>query len=270
MDGHSPAPKGGIAANVLNSPVWVVVGVGLFIGFLQPLGMDTLPLYITCAYWVMVCMTGYLVYHPVMTFGQRLMQDRVNSTLLSLAISSSFAGLILSALLPLISGLFFRHSLLTYTEQVIRVIPYTLVIGAAITLISVARRQLSEQRQQLIANEQNNLQPLFSLKEQALTQLMKQLPLEKRGQLICLQIDDHYLRVFTDKGEHLLLMRFKDALTLLQDYPGLQVHRSWWVAKEQVTSVLQDGRKTQLLLSNGILAPVSKTYQNQVREAGLF
>ena len=64
----------------------------------------------------------------------------------------------------------------------------------------------------------------------------------------------------TDKGEHLLLMRFKDALTKLESYDGFQTHRSWWVAKDAVASSKKEGRKLILVMSNGTEVPVSQTY----------
>ena len=100
--------------------------------------------------------------------------------------------------------------------------------------------------------------------------LMAMLPIEKRGNLLCLQMDDHYLNVVTDNGQHLILMRFKDALDLLRDYPGLQTHRSWWVALEAVSSVRKEGRKHVLILSENIEVPVSKTYVENVKSAGLL
>jgi DNA-binding LytR/AlgR family response regulator len=32
-------------------------------------------------------------------------------------------------------------------------------------------------------------------------------------------------------------MKFSDALLMLGDYPGLKVHRSWWVAADAVESM---------------------------------
>ena len=80
-------------------------------------------------------------------------------------------------------------------------------------------------------------------------------------------MDDHYLNVMTDKGEHLLLMRFKDALSKLEHYDGFQTHRSWWVAKEAVVDTKKEGRKLILILQNGTEVPVSQTYLANVKAA---
>jgi DNA-binding LytR/AlgR family response regulator len=52
--------------------------------------------------------------------------------------------------------------------------------------------------------------------------------------------------------------------------PGLKVHRSWWVARGAVASVVQDGRDLRLRLSNGLEAPVARTNVAAVRAAGLL
>ena len=99
---------------------------------------------------------------------------------------------------------------------------------------------------------------------------MEKLPLEKRGNLLCLEMDDHYLKVYTDKGHHLILMRFKDALALLESYAGLQTHRSWWVAIDAITTTQRDGRKVSLTLSNSLAVPVSRTYMKNITALNLL
>jgi len=148
-----------------------------------------------------------------------------------------------------------------------------------ISAISLMAQLISQQQAQL-QQSQHELAKKAQAAEQAkqqtneftskqLTQLMEKVPLEKRGQLLCLEMDDHYLNIHTDKGTHMTLMRFKDALALLDDYEGLQTHRSWWVATDAIVGVEKDGRKTLLRLSNDLLAPVSRTFQAKVNQLHL-
>lgn len=61
--------------------------------------------------------------------------------------------------------------------------------------------------------------------------LMHKLPATLRsGELIAIKSEDHYLRVFTTKGDGLIHMSLSDALIALDGYPGVQTHRSWWVS----------------------------------------
>lgn len=87
--------------------------------------------------------------------------------------------------------------------------------------------------------------------------------------LLALEMEDHYLRIHTAVGSDLILMRLRDALAELGSSRGQQVHRSWWVAKNAVASVERDGQKLVLALRNGLKVPVSKTYRDQAKAAGL-
>jgi hypothetical protein len=86
--------------------------------------------------------------------------------------------------------------------------------------------------------------------------------------LLYLETEDHYLRVHTDLGSDLILMRLSDACGELDASFGQQVHRSYWVARHAVAGIERDGRKISLRLSNGAVIPVSRTYLSALREGG--
>jgi len=100
---------------------------------------------------------------------------------------------------------------------------------------------------------------------------LERLPLKLRGATIrAVSSEDHYLRIHTDRGSDLILMRLSDALVELEGLEGAQTHRSWWVAKEAVRAVSRgDGRAT-LTLEGGVEAPVSRRYARALREAGWY
>lgn len=93
---------------------------------------------------------------------------------------------------------------------------------------------------------------------------LSRLPAGLVGDLVCIRMEDHYLRVTTRNGEALILMRMRDALGELTDYPGLQVHRSWWVATDAIVRLARDGRRLEVVLTNGARAPVSSTHRGSV------
>ena len=97
------------------------------------------------------------------------------------------------------------------------------------------------------------------------------LPPRLRGAAIrAVQAEDHYLRIHTDRGSDLVLMRLSDALEELEGLEGAQTHRSWWVARVAVRDVARgDGRAT-LTLEGGITAPVSRRYARALRDAGWY
>ena len=86
--------------------------------------------------------------------------------------------------------------------------------------------------------------------------------------LLALEMEDHYLRIHTALGSDLILLRLRDALAELGPSRGRQVHRSWWVAEGAIASVERDARRLVLILRNGLQVPVSKTFRDQVKEAG--
>ena len=83
-----------------------------------------------------------------------------------------------------------------------------------------------------------------------------------------LRTEDHYLRIHTTAGHDLILFRMKDAVSELFGADGMQVHRSYWVARAAVEKLEKRGRKTTLILKNGSRVPVSESFLTSVREAG--
>jgi DNA-binding LytR/AlgR family response regulator len=99
----------------------------------------------------------------------------------------------------------------------------------------------------------------------------ERLPLRLRGgQLIALAAEDHYLRVHTNVGNDLVLMRMADAVAYLGATDGARVHRSWWVARAAVTGHRRDGDRLLLLLEAGLEAPVSRAAKPVLAAAGWF
>jgi len=78
--------------------------------------------------------------------------------------------------------------------------------------------------------------------------------------------EDHYLRVHTDRGDKLILMRLADALHELASVEGLQTHRSWWVARQGVKEVIGKSGKQSLILKCGTEVPIARSRAKEVRE----
>ncbi len=97
--------------------------------------------------------------------------------------------------------------------------------------------------------------------------LFDQLPPELGSDIIALEMEDHYVRVHTMLGSALVLMRLRDAIMLMGETDGMQVHRSWWVARGAVEDALRDGRNVRLRLTRGIEAPVARAKLADLRDA---
>lgn len=84
-----------------------------------------------------------------------------------------------------------------------------------------------------------------------------------RGELLCLQMQDHYLAVHSTDGQQLILCRMEDAARELTGI-GLRVHRSWWVAHAGVAAIKRDKGRMRMLLKDGREIPVGRTYRHAV------
>lgn len=99
--------------------------------------------------------------------------------------------------------------------------------------------------------------------------LIAALPARLGRQITCLQMEDHYVRVFTPSGSAMVHRRMADAAVEVESLiEGMRVHRSWWVAREAVTGWARDGKTLTLQLSTGQSVPVARDRQPLVRAAG--
>jgi DNA-binding LytR/AlgR family response regulator len=87
-------------------------------------------------------------------------------------------------------------------------------------------------------------------------------------EVLCLSMEDHYVRVHTAGGSRLVLATMRQAVDALDGAPGLRVHRSWWVAEAAVADAIVERRNLRLRLVNGQTAPVARASVAAVRRAG--
>lgn len=100
--------------------------------------------------------------------------------------------------------------------------------------------------------------------------ILSRLPLEKRGALIRLAVQDHYVEVVTAKGREMLLMRLADAITECAPIAGFQTHRSHWVALSQVVRARRHGESYVLILHSGIEIPLARARIKAAQAAGIL
>jgi hypothetical protein len=87
---------------------------------------------------------------------------------------------------------------------------------------------------------------------------------------VSLRAEDHYVRVVTERGNALIRYRFSDALGEVRGLPGIQVHRSHWVAVRAIERVRSDGKGYRLTLHDGSEVPVSRSNVGVLKAAGLI
>lgn len=97
--------------------------------------------------------------------------------------------------------------------------------------------------------------------------LTNQLPPEIGGNIMSMHAEDHYLRIVTDKGEALVLMRLRDAIGAMNTDDGMQTHRSHWVSTSSNPVLIRQNGKPTLQLFDGRMVPVSRQFLSNVRAA---
>ena len=100
--------------------------------------------------------------------------------------------------------------------------------------------------------------------------LLDRLPPGKRGPLVSISVEDHYVRVRTKQGEEMLLLRLTDAIAETAPTPGVKVHRSHWVATEAISAATRRGDGAILQMTTGPDIPVSRANVPKLKGAGLL
>jgi DNA-binding LytR/AlgR family response regulator len=98
--------------------------------------------------------------------------------------------------------------------------------------------------------------------------LLAKLPIQLGRKIVCLCMEDHYVRVHTPVGSALLLMPLGQAIAEAAPLAGVKTHRSWWVARDAVVRTEGGPRAMRLHLTNGLVAPVSRAAVTTLREEG--
>lgn len=90
---------------------------------------------------------------------------------------------------------------------------------------------------------------------------LDRLPKALGEKLDSLSMNDHYVEAVTPEGRAMIHLRFKDALAELDGYPGLQIHRSHWVAFDAIESIDRNARSLEIRTRAGRVLPVSETHR---------
>lgn len=234
----------------------VAVLAGLFLATTGAFGSAGASLPIRLVYWVLVMVLGGLWGHLCGALVGRFL-DSDERPWLTIAVMTAMITGPLCVIVWAATGLFFAQRLYPLAVLPQLVVP-VVVVTAAVTTLNVF---LGRARP-----VQTHAAPLDTAARPV--RFLERLPMKLKGAAIrAVQAEDHYLRIHTDRGSDLILMRLSDAVAELEGLEGAQTHRSWWVAREAVRGVERgDGRAT-LTLDGGLAAPVSRRYARMLRDA---
>lgn len=235
--------------------LWAALaGAALILGLAGPFGTyDVLPLPGRLAYWALVVVATYFIGFTTVTVLEALFFRQ----------GLSPAGF---ALLGAASGPFvafapwtINHWVFGYSE-----IGYAALAGYGAAVGAVASGTVAFFLARLERDK-----PAETPAPPPRPAILDRLPADRRGRILHLSMQDHYVEVVTERGAHLVLMRLSDAIAETRGIEGLQIHRSHWVAQDAVVDSVRRGDRLMLRLINGTELPVSRSRLAGLREAGL-
>ncbi|CDN54802.1 Sensory transduction protein LytT, putative [Neorhizobium galegae bv. officinalis bv. officinalis str. HAMBI 1141] len=221
--------------------------------------LERMTLGVRLGYWLIVHAVTWTIAICLSIIAEILLRNRVNHALARMMIGSLVAALPIGFALGAIDFAFFGHW--TGMSDGLHRALFALPLCALFCLLTYTamHRQIAE------ASAPPTLVPAPAASSASEPEILARLKPQNRGALLRLSVEDHYTDVVTSRGHELILLRFADALKELGVTPGLQVHRSHWVADAHVETLKRDGGKLVLIMKDGTEIPVSRTYMDAVR-----
>jgi hypothetical protein len=222
---------------------------GFILAILAPLGTSRMPLIERLAYWIGLCAAGGIGAGVIDSLAIRF-NWTLKSWVRALGQSIGSTLCVVTALFILFPPYNLLSVALTFF--------YVWVIAIVICSIGILIRKAQ-------SNEAGNkTDPQTSRPD-----ILDRLPLKlRKSEIYAISAEDHYVRVHTSDGDHMILMRLTDAIKEASPLTGHKTHRSWWVAEAGVDNAKRKDGKIILTLKNGLTAPVSRSGQKPIKEAG--
>ena len=235
----------------------ILVAIGTFLTFIGPFGSSASgdQWWRLWLFWTGVIVVGGLIGNIVSAVLKQLMDKW--PTLLQLAVIALVMSVIMTPIVALFGGLIGDPFPLSQWPGLFGGV---FIISAFMTGIGFLMDRALNDEPEDKSDDPSEIQARF---------LMRLPPAFRTAKLHAVESEDHYLRVHTDKGSELILMRLADAVRELEGSGGLQTHRSWWIAGDAVKDVKRQNGRLVLVTHGDVDVPVSRTYAKAVKEAGL-
>ncbi len=247
-------------ARKLAIEIFLILVIGLALGLIGPFGTFAMQAGLRIAYWMIFGLAGYGIFRPLVLVGRWLSAALGVSPLIGIGLALAVAAVPMTLLVAtMFSGFDVRAALrwddlgqLYFQVWLIGFLTsglFMLLFREQEDVPSVAAVPLTEA-------------PLLSAKPAFHDRLPPGF-----GTLLALKGEDHYVRAISTMRDELILVRLRDAMAELEGEDGMQVHRSWWVARAAVASVRREGRAATLILSNDTEVPVAREKLPALRAA---
>lgn len=233
----------------------VIVGVVLVLGLSGPFGtFEALDLPQRLFYWVSVGVTTFAAGSFFSTWSAEALKRRNAPIWVHLPVNAVMATLPVVPIVMAVNLVVFGGYEVD-TPTLLQIILYVFVVAFAVSalflLFEISR-------------------PKIEAAGPRAPRLLDRLDVTKRGPLISLSVQDHYVEVVTARGRALVLMRMSDAISETEGTEGAQIHRSHWVALDGVAAIRKQAGRTLVETKGGDLLPVSRGFQEAAKAAGLI
>ena len=253
----------------------IMTVIGVLLALVGPFGSFDAPLSLRLVSWLSLTWIGYAIYSPMGFVVDRLHRS-LDLPVLPLWVAAALLATVPMAGLVWIIGRLPGPIAAPSPELALQHYLNVLVIGGAITALMFTLARSSATRAAPAFDDPERApdpvgagaEPLPTPAAEPAAPFLARLSPSVGDRLLALEMEDHYVRAHTDAGSELILMRMRDAVAELEGIEGLQVHRSWWVARDAVEGSGRDGRNVRLRIAGGLEAPVSRANVQLLKDEG--
>ncbi len=250
------------------------IGVGLVLGLIGPFGtFDLMPTAPRLGYWLAVISVNWLLADAVLRRLDAVAGDRLPVPRLTVPlVGACLVAVPATGVVALANGL----SGIGWPDNVAVLYGRVLLLLAAISLPVYTWEDMQERIAAMpVPASSEGVPSNAALSEtetrqpagDGLSLFAARLSAPLVGRMLCLEMQDHYLKVHHANGSEMILCRMEDAARELGSL-GRRVHRSWWVATDAVERVERDSQRTLLRLTDGRRVPVGRSFRPELKAAG--
>ncbi len=250
------------------------VVAGLVLAFLGPFGSFEWSIPTRLGFWILCMIAGACLHLPAYHFGKRFAAAHAIPVWIWLPLAALAAAVPMTLMVNGIAVSIFKFGAIS---GVVALYPY--VVSISLPVVGMVHllewvkaqraRPIDTAAPETVDPAPETTEPARAAAPTADTPLLDSVPARIGKTILCLEMEDHYVRVHTDRGDALVHGRMTDFETELAGrVEGQRVHRSWWVARAAVSGWTQDGKTMMLTLTNGKAVPVARDRQAGLKGAG--
>ncbi len=248
---------------MLTSPShWI--GLGAMIVVLTIIGpfntFSTLPFAERLIYWLLMTSLNYFIGYGVSHFAGHTALSYGAPEWLSRLVGGLVSGLPIATLVWMINTKIYGFEM-SVNLPFLLLLVYCMIIAVVVSMLFYLVTM--ETRKYILEDSAPTNHPIKPT-------LLQRLPVHLGQQILSLEAQDHYVKVTTNKGSELILMRLADAITALPENAGIQIHRSHWIAHNFIASNKRHNGQNLIVTKSGAELPISRTYLKAARVAGVI